>query len=137
MSAELELSAELGARKIDIDSTFLPIAEDLIDNVFPTPIKYLQTENPQYDPATGQTTPNVVEYNINAGILSRGRSESGGVAEEYELRLWIHHGPAGLPVLPKTSDRVWYDDVYWKVVKIDPSYSSDDLIASKLLVRAE
>ena len=40
---------------------------------FPTPIKYLQTENPTYDPATGQTTPNVTEYAINAGILSSGR----------------------------------------------------------------
>ena len=87
---------------MDIDGVFLPVAEELIDSVFPTPIKYLQTENPAYDPATGQTTPNVTEYNINAGILSRGRNEQGGVAEEYELRLWIHHGPAGLPVLPKT-----------------------------------
>ena len=122
---------------MDIDAVFLPVAEELIDDVFPTPIKYLQTENPTYDPATGQTTPNVTEYAINAGILSRGRNESGGVAEEYELRLWIHHGSRGLPVLPKTSDRVFYDDVYWKVFKVDPTYSSDDLIASKLLVRAE
>ena len=122
---------------MDIDAVFLPVAEELIDSVFPTPIKYLQTENPTYDPATGQTTPNVTEYAINAGILSRGRNEQGGVAEEYELRLWIHHGPRGLPVLPKTSDRVFYDNVYWKIMKIDPTYSSDALIASKILVRAE
>ena len=61
---------------MDIDGVFLPVAEELIDQVFPTPIKYLQTENPTYDPATGQTTPNVTEYAINAGILSRGRNES-------------------------------------------------------------
>ena len=122
---------------MDIDATFLPVAEELIDNVFPTPIVYLQTENPTYDPATGQTTPNVTEYSINAGILSRGRVEQGGVAEEYELRLWIHHGSRGLRVLPKTSDRVLYDNVYWKVFSVDPSYSSDALIASKILVRAE
>ena len=122
---------------MDIDAVFKPIGKELIDDVFPTPIKYLETGNPTYDPATGQTTPNVVEHSINAGILSRGRSESGGVAEEYELRLWVHHDVGGLPVLPKTSDRIFYHDVYWKVVKIDPSYSSDDLIASKLLVRAE
>jgi len=122
---------------MDIDATFLPVAEELIDSVFPTPIKYLQTENPTYDPATGQTTPNVVEYSINAGILSRGRNEAGGVDEQYELRLWIHHGSRGLPVLPKTSDRVLYDSVYWKVYKVDPTYSSDALIASKILVRAE
>ena len=122
---------------MDIDGTFLPVAIELIDSVFPTPIKYLQTENPAYDPATGQTTTNVTEYSINAGILSRGRVEQGGAAEEYELRLWIHHGSRGLPVLPKTSDRVYYDSVYWKVFSIDPTYSSDALIASKILVRAE
>ena len=126
-----------GGRTIDIDSTFLPVAEELIDSVFPTPIVYLQTENPQYDPASGQTIPQVTEFKINAGILSRGRMEQGGVAEDYELRLWIHHGPAGLPVLPKTSDRVYYDEVYWKVFKVDPTYSSKGLIASKILVRAE
>ena len=122
---------------MDIDAVFLPVAEELIDSVFPTPITYLQTENPTYDPSTGQTVPNVTEYAINAGILSRGRVEQGGAAEDYELRLWIHHGPAGLPVLPKTSDRVLYDGVYWKVFSVDPTYSSDDLIASKILVRAE
>jgi hypothetical protein len=122
---------------MDIDGTFLPVAEELIDSVFPTPIRYFQTENPTYDPATGQTTPNVTEHSINAGILSRGRNEAGGVDEQYELRLWIHHGSRGLPVLPKTSDRVLYDSVYWKVYKVDPTYSSDALIASKILVRAE
>lgn len=122
---------------MDIDSTFLPVAIELIDQVFPTPIVYLQTENPDYDPATGQTIPNVTDYAINAGILSRGRNEGGGVAEDYELRLWVHHGSRGLPVLPKTSDRVLYDNVYWKVVTVDPTYSSDALIASKIIVRAE
>ena len=29
---------------MDIDAVFLPVAEELIDDVFPTPIKYLQTE---------------------------------------------------------------------------------------------
>ena len=122
---------------MDIDAVFLPAAEELIDNVFPTPIVYLQTENPTYDPATGQTTPNVTEFNINAGILSSGRLEQGGIAEEREMRLWIHHGALGLPVIPKTSDRVLYQQIYWKVFSVDPSYHSDELIASKILVRAE
>ena len=122
---------------MDIDAVFLPVATELIDNVFPTPIQYLQTGTPSYDPETGDVTPNVTTHNINAGILSRGRSESGGVAEEYELRLWIHHDAGGLEALPKTADRVFYDLTYWKVIEIDPTYSSDSLIASKLLLRAE
>ena len=122
---------------MDIDAVFLPVAEELIDRVFPTAIKYIQTDQPIYSPETGQVVPNVTEYDINAGILSSGRNEAGGIDEQQELRLWIHHGSRGLPVLPKTSDRVFYDNVYWKVFKVDPTYSSDDLIASKLLVRAE
>jgi hypothetical protein len=122
---------------MDIDSTFLPVAEELIDSVFPTPIKYYVTTTPAYDPSSGQATDQSTEYLINAGILSRGRNEGGGIDGEYELRLWIHHGAAGIPTLPTTGDKVWYDNTYWKVVQVDPTYSSDALIASKLLVRAQ
>lgn len=122
---------------MDIDAVFLPVAEELIDQVFPTPITYVRIGQPIYDPATGQSTPVETPININAGILSRGRSEGGDTAGEYEMRLWIHHGPAGLQALPTTADRVLYDGVYWKIVTVDPTYSSDDLIASKLFVRAE
>lgn len=122
---------------MDIDSTFLPVAVELIDNVFPTPIVYQQIGQPNYDPATGEVTPDVTEFNINAGILSRGRNESGGPAEEYQIRMWIHHDRGGLESLPKTADRVLYDNVYWKVVVVDPTYSSDNLIASRLVLRAE
>ena len=122
---------------MDIDAVFLPVAEELIDDVFPTAIKYLQTAQPGYDPATGQVIPNVTEFSINAGVLSRGRNEGGGTDGEYEIRIWIHHGAAGLPVLPTTADRVFYDNTYWKVITVDPTYSSKALIASKLILRAE
>ena len=121
---------------MNIDAVFLPVAEELIDDVFPTAIVYLQTSNDGYDPATGQASNTVTEHNINAGVLSRGRQEEGGVAGKLELRLWIHHGPTGYPNLPTTRDRVVYDETVWKIVSVDPTYSSKDLIASKLLVRA-
>jgi hypothetical protein len=122
---------------MDIDATFLPVAVDLIDNVFPTPIEYFLTGAPSYDPATGEVTPDVVQISINAGVLSRGRVEAGGPGEEYELRLWIQHSGTGLRAVPTTADRVLYDGVYWKVVTVDPTYSSDALIASRLVLRAE
>ena len=122
---------------MDIDAVFLPVAEELIDKVFPTPIVYKLTSEPTYDPETGDVTENSTDYNINAGILSRGRNEGGGTDGEFELRLWIHHGLNGVPALPTTHDRVVYDNTTWKVVTVDPTYSSDNLIASKLLVRAE
>ena len=120
---------------MNIDQTFLPVAEELINNVFPTAIRYLRYDGGSYDPSTGDVTQNITEYEINAGVLSRGRTEQGGVGEDYELRLWIHHGTGGLPHLPTTSDQVEYGGLTWKVTQIDPTYSSKDLIASKIIAR--
>ena len=121
---------------MDIDATFLPIAVELIDNVFPTTITYLQDNGGGYDPSTGDITQNITEYKIPAGVLSRGRAEDGGVGESYELRLWIQHSSSGLPDVPTTADRVEYGGLTWKVTTIDPTYSSKGLIASKITARA-
>lgn len=120
---------------MDIDGTFMPVAVELIDSVFPTAITYKRDEGSSYDPQTGDVTPNVVDYAINAGVLSRGRTEAGGTAETYEIRLWIQHSASGLPHLPTTADRVVYDGTTWKVNNIEPTYSSKGLIASKITAR--
>ena len=120
---------------MQITETFIPVAVELIDNVFPTAVVYEQVGAPVYDPATGDVTETVTQLNIKAGVLSRGRTEQGGVGESYELRLWIHHASSGLPQLPTTSDRVVYDGTTWQVTEIDPTYSSAGLIASKILCR--
>jgi len=120
---------------MNIDATFLPVAQELIDQVFPTTIAYLRDEGSSYDPSTGEVVPNVKQYDINAGVLSRGRTEQGGVGEDYELRLWIHHGTGGLPHLPTTADKVEYGGLTWSVSTIDPTYSSKGLIASKIIAR--
>ena len=120
---------------MDIDATFLPVAEELIDSVFPTAIVYRRDEGSTYNPETGEVTSNSTDYNINAGVLSRGNSEDGGVGGVIELRLWIHHGTAGLPYLPETGDQVIYDGRTYKVVTVDPTYSSKALIASKIVCR--
>ena len=120
---------------MDIDATFTPVAVELIDSVFPTSIIYQQVQPPVYDPVSGSVIENVTQLNIKAGVLSRGRTEQGGVGESLELRLWIHHASSGLPQLPTTSDRVVYDGTTWQVTEIDPTYSSAGLIASKILCR--
>ena len=89
-----------------------------------------------YDPATGEVVQDITEYSIKAGILSRERTEEGGIGEEYLLNLWLHHSSSGMPHLPKTGDMVIYDDTEWSVVSIAPTYSSKGLIASKLQVKA-
>ena len=56
---------------MDIDATFLPVAIELIDNVFPTAITYKRDAGSTYDPATGTVTPVITDYTINAGVLGR------------------------------------------------------------------
>jgi hypothetical protein len=122
---------------MNITNTFLPVAVELIQNVFPTAITYHRKEGTSYDPATGDVVDTVTDFSISAGVLSRGRVEAGGVGETYEIRLWLDHSATGLPHLPTTADSLTYDGVVWKVVAIDPSYSSAGLIASKLICRAD
>ena len=121
---------------MDIDAVFKDVAVDLI-NEFATPIVYRRIEGRAYDVSTGRVEETVVEYNMNAGILSRTRTEEGGVGEVYSLELWIHHAASGLPFTPRTGDYVVYDDVNWKLTSVSPTYSSKALIASKLLCRAD
>jgi hypothetical protein len=122
---------------VDITNTFLPVAIELIQNVFPTPITYTRRLGTSYDPATGEVTENTQAFNISAGVISRARVEEGGVGETYTLTLWIDHSATGLPHLPTTADSVTYDATTWKVVEINPTYSSTGLIASKIVARAD
>ena len=120
---------------MDIDGTFMPVAVELIDSVFPTSVTYFRNLGAGYDPSTGEVTQNVEQLVVSAGVLSRGRTEAGGVGEDYELRLWFQHSSSGLPFLPKTGDSIEYDNTVWKVTTVDPTYSSKGLIASKITAR--
>ena len=120
---------------MDIVGTFLPVAEELINQVFPTPITYIRVNGGSYNPSTGDLTVDQMQYTISAGVLGTGRTEQGGVGEDHELRLWVHHGTNGLPHLPTTSDQIEYGGLVWKVTTVDPSYSSGALIASKITAR--
>jgi hypothetical protein len=117
--------------------TLLPLAEGLIDQTFGTPIIYQRRIHGGYDPTTGQVASSTVDRQIMAGVLSTGRNEEGGTQEQRELRLWVHHGVTGLQIFPLTSDRVQYLGVWWKVTRVDPSYSGQALVASKLTLERE
>ena len=119
---------------MDIDLEFAPLAKELVDE-FATPITYTRVVGTSYDPSTGEVTQNTEQYNINAGILSTGRTEEGGVGETRELNLWIDHTATGFPHLPTTADSVDYFGAVWKVIDITPTYQSKGLIASKLMLR--
>ena len=121
---------------MDVSATFLPVGVELIDNVFPTAIVYHQHGAGAYDPTTGTVTGADTDHAIKAGILSRSRVEAGGPNEAYEISLWVHHGATGLSFLPTTADSFTYDAVVWKVVSVEPTYSSKSLIASKIKGRS-
>ena len=72
---------------MDIRATFLPIGEELIDSVFPTNITYIRSTGTGYDPSTGEVTQGTEQLAIKAGVLSRGRLETGGVGETYETEV--------------------------------------------------
>ena len=124
---------------MDIDATFRKVAIELIDQVFPTDIVYVEHIDTTggYNPLTGIVPLTEINHTIKAGVLSRGRKEEGGVGEVYELRLWIQHSASGYQGLPKTSDSVIYDGTTWQITAIDPTYSSAGLIASKLTCRSD
>jgi hypothetical protein len=86
--------------------------------------------------AISSTTNPWQEYPIKAGVLNRSRVESDGTSEAYEVSLWVHHGASGLAFLPTTADSFMYDTVAWKVVSVEPTYSSATLIASKIKGRS-
>ena len=117
--------------------TLLPLAEGLIDQTFGTPILYQRVIHGGYDPSTGMVTSSTVDRQIMAGVLSTGRMEQGGTLEQRELRLWVHHGPTGLQIFPATADRVQYLSLWWKVTAVEPTYSGQALVASKLTLERE
>jgi len=120
---------------MDIDATFLPVAQTLVDQTFPTDVVYHQHGAGTYDPLTGAVAGGDTDHAIKAGVLSRKRLEEGGTNETYEIALWVHHGASGLGFLPTTADSFTYDGVVWKVTTVDPTYSSKTLIASKITGR--
>jgi hypothetical protein len=117
--------------------TLLPLAEGLIDQTFGTPVLYQRVIHGGYDPATGQVASSTVDREIMAGVLSTGRGERGGPNESRQLRLWVHHGETGLRIFPLTSDRVQYLGIWWKVTTVEPTYSGQALVASKLTLERE
>jgi len=120
---------------MDITATFLPVAVELIDNVFPTSVTFHQHGAATYDPTTGAVVETETDHAIKAGVLNRKRVEEGGVGEQYELALWVQHSATGLSFLPTTADSLTYDGILWRVTAVEPTYSSKALIASKITAR--
>lgn len=121
---------------MDILNTFLPIGQNLIDNVFPTDVVYHRLGASSYDPLTGKVKASTTDYAVKAGVLYQQRMEDGGSSETHDLTLWFHHDRSGLPFFPTTGDTITYGSVVWKILQVAPTYRSAGLIASKVVARA-
>jgi hypothetical protein len=121
---------------MEIDATFLPVAVELIDTVFPTDVVYHQHGVKTFDPMTGTVTGADTDHNIKAGVLSRSRTEEGGPMKRIRFTLWVQHSASGLSFIPTTGDSFTYDGILWRVIEVAPTYSSKNLIASKITGRS-
>ena len=116
---------------MDIDATFLPVSDQLINNVFNTAVVYHQHTDTTniYDPISGVIPTAETDFNVWAGIAFRRRVEEGGVGEVYELDCYLDHNT--LPFVPKTSDSLTYDGIKWRIVEVIKTWSSKGPIASR------
>ena len=90
--------------------TFLPVAEELIDSVSSQPTSSTSaTWGPATTPRLGKSLRTPSSSPSRLGCSPGAVHEAGGAGEDYEMRLWIHHGTSGMPHLPKTGDVVEYD----------------------------
>ena len=120
---------------LNLDGIFGGVADTLINNTFDTPIVYFYSKGTSYDPATGDVTEVVEEYNLKAGIEQIDLTEEGGIGESREIKLYIKHGTNGLPYECTTGDRIEYKGRTWKVTVVDPQFTAKDSIASYITAR--
>ena len=66
---------------MDIDAVFNSVADNLINKTFNTPVLYIRSKGATYDPATGNVTEDIEQYNVNAGIEQIELTEEGGTAK--------------------------------------------------------
>ena len=79
-----EVNRKIGQSRF---ATFLPVAIELIQNVFPTPVTYTRNLGSSYDPATGEVTQNTEQFNISAGVISESASRRGRSRRNLQLDL--------------------------------------------------
>ena len=122
---------------MDIDFTFLPVSDTLINQTFNTAVVYHQHQDTTgtYNPLTGTVTKTETDFNVWAGIAYRHRVEEGGVGEVYELDCYLDGNT--FPHVPKTSDSLTYDGILWRVVEVIKVWSSKGVIASHVKLRSD
>lgn len=119
------------------DAWAIPLAKRLVDRFRSQELTYVRIVPGAYDETTG--TAAVVETEIAAaGAVTKSmKGERDGVQQGSELEAWIDHVTVPWPI--STADRLEYMGRRWKIVSIDPTYSSSDteVYASKITARAE
>ena len=112
-----------------LQDTFIPVAKTLVDLGRIGTCNLIRVDS-TYDPAVGEVVEVETIYAGFGAVMKRWRDEAGGTGEDYRLEVWMDHQTTNY--LPETKDRVSYDGRTWKVISVNPTYSGDALVASKL-----
>ena len=119
---------------MDITATFLPVAKELIDQVFPTGIRYIKNSGGSYDPATGDVVVNSTQFDLNAGVLARALEE-GGVAKARNCVFGYTMALAACLICRQATKWIQRSGVEGRGDR--STYSSGRAVASKITARAD
>lgn len=116
------------------DSWATALAFDAVSTWRTQEVAFVRRASSTYDPATGAVTTPEQRIACGAAIPKLRRIEEGGTAEQHECEAWFDS--TTLPLMPTTADVVEFMDKTWRIVAVDPAYTSGTKhYAYKLLLR--
>jgi hypothetical protein len=119
------------------DRWAIPLAKRLVDRFRSTDLTYIRVDAYSYNEQTGTVTATEEEIPAAGAVVKSMKGERDGVEQGTQLEAWIDHATVPWPI--STQDQLEYMGRRWKIVSIDPTYSSGDDVAyaSKITARAE
>jgi hypothetical protein len=115
----------------------IPLAKELVDRFRSDNLTYVRITAGVYNETTGVAAATEVKITAAGAVSQSMKGERDGVEQGSELEVWIDHATVSWPL--STKDRLEYMGRRWKIVSIDPTYSSSDVkvYASRIKARAE
>ena len=113
-----------------------PLANTLVNLFAVNDFTYVRRIRTSYSPATGDVSYVETQYPRSGAITKLSlMGENGGVSDDRFIEAWVNL--EGIDdIYPTTLDEIQYDNLRWKIVKIDPIYAGDVKYAVKLTGRA-
>ena len=114
-----------------------PLAKRLVDRFRSSELTYIRVASGAYNEVTGVASIAETQIPFAGAVLRSMKAERDGVQQGSELEAWIDHTIVPWPI--SSNDRLQYMGRRWKIISIDPTYSSSatQVYASKIRARAE